>query len=124
VGASLVGANLVGANLTGANLTGANNLPDFTMPDGMKFSQYKREVVPALLAAGGKSLEDIRAAGAWECHSWKNCPMAIAFGVNGIENVPPLYRARAKEFVQLFDAKLLPAPWEPERPAQEADPAT
>ena len=36
--------------------------------------------------------------------------MAIAFGVTSLEQVPLLYRPRVEEFVQLFDAGLVPAP--------------
>jgi hypothetical protein len=110
-GAYLADANLADANLAGAYLAGAKDIPDFTMPDGLKFSQYKREVVPALLTAGGKTLDEIKESGCWDCHDWTNCPMAHAFNVRTIEEIPPLYRARAKEFIQFFDSRLLPAPW-------------
>jgi len=33
--------------------------------------------------------------------------MHEAFGVNGISFVPPLYRAQADLFVQMFDSRLL-----------------
>jgi uncharacterized protein YjbI with pentapeptide repeats len=121
-GANLSGANLSGADLSGAYLSGAKDIPDFTMPDGLKFSQYKREVVPALLTAGGKTLDDIKQSGAWDCHDWTNCPMAHAFNVRTIEEIPPLYRARAKEFIQFFDSRLLPAPWVDE--SAETEPAS
>jgi hypothetical protein len=103
-------ANLSGANLRDANLSGAKDVPDFTMPDGLLFSEYLRDVVPALLTAGGKTIKEIINGGAWDCHSWDNCPMAMAFGVHRVEDVPPLYRARAQEFVRFFDARMIPAP--------------
>jgi hypothetical protein len=128
-GADLSGANLRGANLSwanlreanlreadlsGANLRGAKEIDSMVMPDGLTFAEYKRDVVPALLTAGGKTLDDIKAAGAWDCHDWFNCPMHVAFGVNATsEMVGPMaiYRQRAGEFIQFFDAGLIPAPW-------------
>ena len=115
-GANLSGANLSGADLTGANLRGAKNIDSMVMPDGLTFAEYTRDVVPALLTAGGKTLDEIREAGAWDCHEWSNCPMHVAFGVNDTsEMVGPfaIYRQRADEFIQFFDAGLIPAPWEP-----------
>ena len=115
-GANLRGADLSGADLRGADLSGAKNIDSMTMPDGLTFAEYTRDVVPALLTAGGKTLDDIREAGAWDCHDWANCPMHVAFGVNHTsEMVGPfaIYRPRAEEFVQLFDAGLIPAPWGP-----------
>jgi hypothetical protein len=130
-GASLRGASLRGADLRGvdlseadlrgvhlrdADLTGAKNIDSMVMPDGLTFAEYKRDVVPALLTAGGKTLDEIREAGAWDCHDWSNRPMHVAFGVNHTsEMVGPfaIYRQRACEFIQFFDAGLIPAPWEP-----------
>ena len=115
-GANLRGADLSGADLRGADLSGAKNIDSMTMPDGLTFAEYTRDVVPALLTAGGKTLDDIREAGAWDCHDWANCPMHVAFGVNHTsEMVGPfaIYRPRAEEFIQFFDAGLIPAPWGP-----------
>jgi uncharacterized protein YjbI with pentapeptide repeats len=109
-GAVLSDADLSGAVLSDAVLIGAVMSGDCTMADGLKFSQYVNDVVPALLTAGGKTLETILASGCWECHSWNNCPMAVAFGIDAPSKGPPLLRARIKEFVQLFDAKLIPKP--------------
>ncbi|MGQ0721054.1 MAG: pentapeptide repeat-containing protein, partial [Candidatus Eiseniibacteriota bacterium] len=95
--ANLSGANLSGANLSGANLSGAAN-----------WDTYTKEVVPAILAAGGKPLADIVTLEHWRCHSWDNCPMAAAFGVKDIAEVPALHRSEAARFVELFDAKALP----------------
>ena len=36
--------------------------------------------------------------------------MAWAFQVKSIQDVPLLYQPRARQFVQLFDAKLIPCP--------------
>jgi hypothetical protein len=68
--------------------------------------------VPALLTAGGRSIADIVAAGAWQCNTWENCPMAEAFGVHTISSIPALLRPRAMQFIQFFDAELIPCPTE------------
>ncbi len=106
--ANLTGANLTRADLTGANLTGATRLPT-----GETWGEYVDQVVPALLTAGGKSLGSCREH--WECHTWENCPMAWAFDCSGLEGVPLLLRQRAEQFVQLFDAGLIPCPVEASR---------
>ena len=106
--ANLGGADLAGAYLTGANLTGATRLPT-----GETWGEYVDQVVPALLTAGGKSLGSCREH--WECHTWENCPMAWAFDCSGLEGVPLLLRQRAEQFVQLFDAGLIPCPLEASR---------
>jgi hypothetical protein len=113
-GVDLSGANMRGANMREANMREAKNIDSMVMPDGLTFADYKRDVVPALLTAGGKTLDEIREAGAWDCHEWSNCPMHVAFGVNhASEMVGPfaIYRQRAEEFIQFFDAGLIPAPW-------------
>lgn len=125
--ADLSGAKLCGANLNWADLTGAKNIDSMVMPDGLTFAEYKRDVVPALLTAGGKTLDEIREAGAWDCHEWSNCPMHVAFGVNNTsEIVGPfaIYRQRAAEFILFFDAGLIPAPWEPVAAISRATGAT
>jgi uncharacterized protein YjbI with pentapeptide repeats len=109
-GANLGGANLGGANLGGANLGGANLGDDTVLPDGVVWKTYLEEVVPALLTVAGKDLEAVANKEVWECHSWDNCPMAVAFNVQSLSNVPPLFRAQANLFVQLYDARLIPMP--------------
>jgi hypothetical protein len=112
-------ADLRYADLTSANLRYAKNLVDFTMSDGMRFGQYLADVVPALpalpalLVAGGKTMAEIEASGCWDCHSWDNCPMHVAFDITDPAQGPPLLRGRIAEFIQLFDAKMIPAPWAP-----------
>lgn len=39
-----------------------------------------------------------------------NCPMAAAFGVVSENETPLLLRPRVREFVQYFDARLIPNP--------------
>ena len=102
--AKLTGANLTGANLTGANLTGA------VIPEGIRWEEYLSGVVPSLLTAGGKDIAALVGARAWECHTWRNCPMAEAFSVGDPCDVPVLLRPRAAEFVRYFDSGLIPAP--------------
>jgi hypothetical protein len=105
--ANLNGANFRGANLRGAYLRGAD-LRGATLPAGYKWEQYLAEVVPALLTAGGKTLEEV--ATGWDCHNWQNCPIHIAFDAPDLNHVPALYRREAEQFIQLFDAKLIPYP--------------
>ena len=107
-GANLGGANLRGANLGGADLGGAKNAEMAWLETGETLAEYIREIVPALCTAGGKSFAEVAAA--WDCHSWENCPMAVAFGVHEIGEIPILYRSRAEQFLRLFDARLLPRP--------------
>ena len=109
-GANLAYANLARANLAYANLAYAKELKGLILPTGEMWEKYLGEVVPALLQAGGKTMEQIVASGCWRCHSWDNCPMATAFGVHGTNECPILLRPRVEQFVQLFDAQLIPEP--------------
>jgi hypothetical protein len=113
-GANLDGANLAGANLDGANLAGANLDGETRLPAGFAWKLYLSELVPALLTAGGKKLEEVANSETWGCHSWGSegrelaCPIATAFDVHQISDVPILYREQANFFIQVFDAKLVP----------------
>ena len=118
-GVNLLGANLWGANLWGANLQGANlqradlqraNLRKANLPTGEKWEEYLSDVVPALLTIGGKTISQVIASNCWDCHSWENCPMAFAFDVKSVFQISILHRPRAEQFIQLFDAKLIPCP--------------
>jgi uncharacterized protein YjbI with pentapeptide repeats len=113
--ATLCGAELNGADLTAANLDGADlrnaylhgtTLMGATLPTGETFEEYLEEVVPELLAAGGR-LEKALASEGWECHQWTNCPMAAAFGVEHVEHAPRLLWPRMHQFIQLYDARLI-----------------
>ena len=106
-GARLAGARLTGARLTGANFTGAD-LTGARLDTGEYWEEYVTEVVPALLIAGGHTLEE--AAAAWACHNWENCPMAVAFDVHKVFDAPPRFREQIRQFVQFFDAGLIPCP--------------
>ena len=118
---SLVGANLRGAGLRGADLRGADlrgaGLRGATLPTGETWELYLGELVPALCQAGGRPLAEVATEEHWTCHEWGNCPMSAAFGLAGPENTPPglentplLHRPRIEQFVQLFDAGLIPRP--------------
>jgi len=117
-GADLTRANLAGANLTGANLTGANladaNLTRAVLSDGVRWGEYLSDLVPALLVAGGKTLEEVATPAHWNCHSWNGdtvgCPMAVAFSARSLSDIPALHRWQAGRFIQLFDARLIPLP--------------
>jgi hypothetical protein len=93
----------------GANLDGETRLPA-----GFAWKLYLSELVPALLTAGGKKLEEVANSETWGCHSWGSegrelaCPIATAFDVHQISDVPILYREQANFFIQVFDAKLVP----------------
>ena len=123
-GADMSDADLSGADLPGANLSGANlrraylrvadlrgaNLSGVTLPNGMTLPEYIKWLPNGLLTQGGKTLEEV--AKGWSNHTWTDCPMALAFGVNGLEKVPECHRAGAALFVVLFDGKHLPKPEE------------
>jgi hypothetical protein len=78
------------------------------LPTGETWDEYLTETVPALLTAGGKTLDSF--AEHFACHSWNNCPMAHAFNTHGLEGVPLLLRPRAEQFIQFFDAEQIPWP--------------
>jgi len=107
--ANLRDANLRGADLRGAYLRGAN-LGGAVLEDGVNVKEYVEKVVPGLLTAGGKTLEEVLTTGCWECHEWNNCPMAVAFNVHSVDEVPALHRWQARRFVALFDAGQIPKP--------------
>ena len=107
--ANLTGANLTGADLTGANLKGAD-LTGTILPNGETLKQFVEHTVPRLLTAGGKPLEEVASSGNWACHSWRNCPIAVAFSTDRATDVPEEHRLNAVTFIALFDAGLIPRP--------------
>jgi hypothetical protein len=102
-GANLGDVDLRGADLRGADLGGANNV---RLPTGETWDDYLTHVVPALLTAAGQPLDSFKPH--FDCHSWKNCPIAHAFSTHGLDGVPVLLRPRADQFIQLFDARQIP----------------
>jgi hypothetical protein len=112
-GANLGGADLRGANLYGADLRGANLGDETRLPAGFVWREYLEELVPQLLTAGGKKLEEVANPITWDCHSWGAeeqqlaCPIATAFSVHSIDKVPLLYREQANFFIQMFDGRMI-----------------
>ena len=108
--ANLQYANLQSANLRSADLQSANGIDDFPLPEGVTLGEFKSGIVPQLLTAGGKTVADVVASGAWDCHEWENCPMHVALGIDSEEKAPLLLRPWVSRFVQLFDSGLIPCP--------------
>lgn len=100
--------DLQGADLQGADFQGAKNVETIILDTNGTMHDYIEQIMPALLVAGGKTIEEVAAG--WDCHDWGNCPMSIAFSVHRLDDVPILFRLRARQFVDLFDARLLPRP--------------
>ena len=73
------GADLSGANLWGAYLTKA------ILPSGIRYEDYQRDPL-AGICTEPKAKE--RALSAWDNHTWKDCPMHVAFGWSGVEDAP------------------------------------
>ena len=112
-------ADLSGANLREAYLGVAKNADSVILETGETLKDFREKVVPQLLAAGGRKVNP----GAWDCHSWDNCPMAQAFDIHNTEDAPLLLRPRVEQFVRLFDARLIPLPEcvkKNEKPAPQA----
>lgn len=107
-GARLDHAKLVGAKLNNARLDHAEFDSETRLPTGETWEEYLRETLPALLVSGGRALSEVATAEHWDCHDWDNCPMHAAFGAGDISDVPILLRPRAEQFIQLFDAGLIP----------------
>lgn len=80
--ADLSYANLRYANLRYAHLRGVD-LTGARLPTGETWETYLSEVVPAYLTA---------------------------VGAHSLDEVPALFRPRAEQFIQLFDAGLIPPP--------------
>ena len=96
------------AYLADAYLAGANLSETTVLPTGESWKAYLEIVVPALLVADGRELAKVATEKHWTCHDWANCPMAAAFGVHDEHLIPLLHQPRARQFIQLFDAKLIP----------------
>jgi len=112
--ADLQGAYLQGADLQGADLRGAKELESTFVARDIRYGDLLA-ILPDLFRAGGKSLEQVVTREHLTCHSWANCPMAVAFDTHrGIDDVPLAWRHWASLFVWAFDSGLLG----PERIAQ------
>ncbi len=99
-GANLEGADLEGADLEGAYLGGAD-LGGATMPDGRSWDEYRADHL-----AGLCTTPEIRAKAiaAWGNHTWTDCPMHAAHGVEAPTD------ANMAAWVALYDAGLLECP--------------
>ena len=110
-GSDLSGSNLSDSNLRGSDLSGSTKLsPSTRLDTGETWQQYLDETLRALLTATGKTIEQVVASGCWDCHSWSNCPMHEVFGAEREADCPILLRPRVRQFVQFFDAGLIPCP--------------
>src|SRR5437773_642820 len=86
-------ANLRSADLSYANLRSADLLGEDAIIDtGETWGDYLEKVIPELLKAGGHTIEPA----SWQCHLWDNCPIAEAFGVHSLNEIPQLLRPRAE----------------------------
>jgi hypothetical protein len=72
--------------------------------------QAKGGPMESLLTAGGVPIRRILDAGAWDCHQWNNCPLHVAFGVDGVEQLPGHLQGEGRRFLALFDNKFLRRP--------------
>jgi hypothetical protein len=110
--AYLSGTNLSQADLTGADLTHAElsgtDLTDTILPNGMTLPEYLAWLPSGLLTQGGKTLEEV--ATAWGNLDWTDCPMATAFSVHSLEEIPECHRQGAALFIALYDGGHLPKP--------------
>jgi uncharacterized protein YjbI with pentapeptide repeats len=123
--ASLAGANLARASLAGANLDGASLAGASRLPPQYTLDEFVESVVPDLIASGllklGVPCESwlsvVCSAEHFECHTWSNCPMAAAWGVERTAEIDAAWRVHADLFIQLFDARLPQLALEPVRAA-------
>ena len=99
-GAKLQGAYLQGADLRDADLRGAYLRGEETI-------ESYAQTLSALLTAGGRSIETMRKSLAVQCHDWTNCPMAYAFTVSSLDEIPAEWRDQASRFVSLYDRGLI-----------------
>jgi hypothetical protein len=105
--ADLFYANLSGANLSNADLTRAD-LTGTILPNGMTLPEYLAWLPSGLLTQGGKTLEEVAAS--WGNHTWTDCPMATAFSVGSLREIPECHQQGAALFIALFDGGHLPKP--------------
>ena len=82
------------------------NFTNATLPTGEKWEVYLSKSVPELLKAGGHPVS----REAWDCHDWTNCPMAQAFVVHSIGDIPSQFQDQVEQFIRFFDARLIPCP--------------
>ena len=82
------------------------SLDDINAPIIAKTKAFiETDLVPLLKA--GDRFDEVMKPEHWACNDWTNCPMAAAFGVDGIEHIPSEWRDKAKFFISQFDAGLI-----------------
>lgn len=102
------GANLQGTDFSLGDEADGNSISDKTVLScGVPYDEFLSDVVPYLLQAGGVPLEKTMGEVTWDCHSWDNCPMRVAFNASGNNEIPPQFRPLAKQFIELFDFGLI-----------------
>lgn len=130
-GANLSGSHFMLADLSGANLERSAywyadmrlaTLSDETvLPNGITYGEFVHDVVPVLLTAGGRSIEELTTPDIWTTDhrtwgaqiKWRrdNCiPIATAFGVDEVSEIPALYRPMSRLFIYLFNNEQIPKP--------------
>lgn len=109
--ATLSNCDFSAANLAHASFHpggGGFDLSDATIISlGYRWSEFVDKVVPYLLSACGKSIEEVANEKTWECHDWNNCPLRNAYG-DGIKHVPLHMQEIAREFMLYFDLEKIP----------------
>ncbi len=78
---------------------GCTGLTDYLVKEGR---------LNRLLTGGGKTIAEVAAA--WDCHTWDDCPLHVAYGVSCIGDLPDEYQADGALFVSLFDDNMIPRP--------------
>lgn len=116
VGADLSGANFIFSDIFQSNFAGAIFSDDTVIETADTWREYLDSVVPALLTAGGKTVEQIVKAGAWDPSSWPpgptwvHTPVGVAFGVPDHDELPKLLWPRVVQFDWYFVNDLIPKP--------------
>lgn len=112
--ANLGGANLEGADLRDANLRGAYledaylggaNLVGATMIDGRKWEDYSADHLAGICQTPEVKA---KAIAAWGAHSWQDCPMHCALGIDDSAQAENPVAVTA--WVALYDSNLLSKP--------------
>lgn len=106
-GADLRGADLRGALLSGANLSEAD-LRGATLPDGRTLAEWRADPLAGICTDPEVRRRAQEATG----HSWADCPMHAALGINGFGDITDAeQRLRVACFVLLYDGRQLGDDW-------------
>ncbi|HEY2497326.1 MAG TPA: hypothetical protein VGK24_09675, partial [Candidatus Angelobacter sp.] len=82
------------------------SLDDINAPIIAKTKTFIEADLVPLLKAGGR-FDEVMKPEHWTCNDWNNCPMAAAFGVDGLEGIPSEWREKARFFIARFDSGLI-----------------